>query len=201
LSKPFVSKLYYFYYFIFKNIFTKVYETFHNCFTKLFTNVCLQIFVSIFITFFSFRTTSAASRSTWVGPHRFWKDPKRESTMVEDRPCWGELRTPVNLTRPRGHEGGTEKLTRRPAGVLRPLRNCVWRKSGEESCGKKRKKNRGPCWRRPFFFTFSNLANHNVWLVGIGWRYSSSFLEHLQEFAKFYLTNLVFCQLLKRYAK
>jgi hypothetical protein len=26
-------------------------------------------------------------------------------------------------------------------------------------------------------------------------------LDHLQEFVKFYLTNLVFCQLLKRYAK
>jgi hypothetical protein len=26
-------------------------------------------------------------------------------------------------------------------------------------------------------------------------------LQHLQEFAKFYLANLVFCQLLKRYAK
>jgi hypothetical protein len=26
-------------------------------------------------------------------------------------------------------------------------------------------------------------------------------LEHLQEFAKFYLENLVICQLLKRYAK
>jgi hypothetical protein len=26
-------------------------------------------------------------------------------------------------------------------------------------------------------------------------------LEHLQEFAKFYLTNLVFCQPLKRYVK
>jgi hypothetical protein len=47
-------------------------------------------------------------------------------------------------------------------------------------------------------------ANH---LVDLREKYTSpqakvnTALEHLQEFAKFYFANLVFCQPLKRYAK
>jgi hypothetical protein len=47
---------------------------------------------------------------------------------------------------------------------------------------------------------FKERLLHRIWnhrrdIFRIHW------LEHLQEFAKFYLANLVFCQLLKRYVK
>jgi hypothetical protein len=63
-----------------------------------------------------------------------------------------------------------------------------------------------PCQPRICFFlpktiTFFNIRMSYCLDITLGWSWVVEWhcqQEHLQEFAKFYLANLVFCQLLKR---